>query len=865
MCQTSFVQPLAPAVKWNVGDDDGKQDKWSKTYVTKSGSTKSLADTSLQPSYTGSNTGHVKCFPRPLGSTNNVKPALSSRVSAHIASATNNKGPSSLKHRASIDPSMVTESHAEQGILPSPHGSELAKVYGSVLQPKETLASFSCAICSTVFSPDATIYPDPSSINTTDVDGMPFNGGTRFLCKPCFTMNGGSRGDCPTCRRPVLILKSEGGFVETSGQVWHKKCFCCEGCGANLGNQPMVDLLGRPCCVECFDTCLKRPSGSTDSPARLVASGGSQTGNFGGTRVDKSFNKEREGSPTLEELEARLGIAKGRETTPNLISVGRINMASHGSPFGISGRESTRRYSAISLPPTEPPLNFESELCDVSTERLSQNGISLNDASPLPRARSRRSRSRPRDSSDFAEQFSAGSSNTPRKQPTEEAIEEMKRRFLSGKSSPAVTPVKASVASSPSTTPRRQSRSRSRPRASFGETESQESPRNLAIRKTVSTASLRSSQIRPQQTGDTGFGSETDLGTESERGGFTLIPDRTGDSTQPLRPRRNRTGDSEYTEIGGDLTGATATGFSSTVEQSVDGSFSTDDDILDMHKTVRPVRTGGIAFGYEPFEDIPNPICSHRTADTKTPPRQRTGGRHGRVHSIGDTGVCGQMFEPHATSKQDLRDNPVKPALPASSSLDCAAQIPVQGLENSFTSLKGSIQGLSLGHQSGSFSTSSVASSGYESSISSTPDLASDCSDATSSRSSLPSTPLSTSPPHRGHGKFSLGSDARSITPTRSKRAQTFSHLIGLSIPEEIPPDARCEKCHQPLFNTRFGGKFVTVPEEPSSTGALPKRYHTACFRCRVCGEAFEEKEGGHAVFVRVPEGACHVRVSAVA
>ena len=44
--------------------------------------------------------------------------------------------------------------------------------------------------------------------------------------------------------------------------------------------------------------------------------------------------------------------------------------------------------------------------------------------------------------------------------------------------------------------------------------------------------------------------------------------------------------------------------------------------------------------------------------------------------------------------------------------------------------------------------------------------------------------------------------------------------------------------------------------------GAEPKRYHTACFTCKVCGEVFEEKEGGHAVFVRVEEGACHVRVS---
>ena len=86
----------------------------------------------------------------------------------------------------------------------------------------------------------------------------------------------------------------------------------------------------------------------------------------------------------------------------------------------------------------------------------------------------------------------------------------------------------------------------------------------------------------------------------------------------------------------------------------------------------------------------------------------------------------------------------------------------------------------------------------------------------------------------------------------------------GIAIPENVPSDARCEKCKEPLFNIKHGGKFVTVPEEPTSTGAAPRRYHTACFTCRVCGEVFEEKEGGHAVFVRVEEGACHVRVSSI-
>ena len=54
----------------------------------------------------------------------------------------------------------------------------------------------------------------------------------------------------------------------------------------------------------------------------------------------------------------------------------------------------------------------------------------------------------------------------------------------------------------------------------------------------------------------------------------------------------------------------------------------------------------------------------------------------------------------------------------------------------------------------------------------------------------------------------------------------------------------------------------MTVPEQPSSSGLPPKTYHTSCFRCTVCDRLFEDKDGGPAVFVRDPSGACHVEVS---
>lgn len=86
----------------------------------------------------------------------------------------------------------------------------------------------------------------------------------------------------------------------------------------------MVDLMGRPSCAECFDNCLKRSPGrvsATNSPRRPYDSPeprDKSIGNIGGLRGDRG--KSREGSPAIEELEQRLGIIKSRsrESSPAL-------------------------------------------------------------------------------------------------------------------------------------------------------------------------------------------------------------------------------------------------------------------------------------------------------------------------------------------------------------------------------------------------------------------------------------------------------------------------------------------------------------------------------------------------------------------
>ncbi|KAJ3018980.1 hypothetical protein NUW54_g206 [Trametes sanguinea] len=117
---------------------------------------------------------------------------------------------------------------------------------------------------------------------------------------------------------------------------------------------------------------------------------------------------------------------------------------------------------------------------------------------------------------------------------------------------------------------------------------------------------------------------------------------------------------------------------------------------------------------------------------------------------------------------------------------------------------------------------------------------------ANTPRSSSPTTPR---PPHAA-----LAPEDTTPTP----KSRTLPHDI--SIPTPLSPDARCARCNLPLFSRKDGGKFVTVPEQPSSTGVPPKTYHASCFRCTVCDKLFQDSEGGRAVFVRSPKGACHVQ-----
>lgn len=813
-------------MKWDQGEKQ-IQDRWSKTYVTKDKSPTRPVARSGGPDHIPSvpqpsAPSPVKRFPRPASGAQNPAVTLGSQVSAHIASTTS-RPPSPLKHSSSLhdhsEPS--TSANAAAGILPNPNGSELAKVYGSILQPKETLASYHCALCSAPFPPDATIYPDPGSLSPSDLD-LSAGINPRFLCRTCFTENGGSKGDCDSCSRPVLILKSEGGFVENGGRVWHKKCFSCEGCGKKIGDNPMVDLLGKPSCADCFESCLTRSA--KDSPQRR---GGTvepdNRSNLGGI---KRSDREREGSPALEELEQRLGIVRSRENTPakeeRLVSssVGtksptptttRSPLSSRYTPRATGSVESSpivERLAARARTDSFTPIgassmmqgledggpgshmrrlrspDLEASESDVesplSSRRMSRYKSpepqpSTSDGSPVPRRTYNRFRSPEPDV--FGSSPVSRITGSPRygspvgsKQPTEEAIEEMKKRFLR-QASPAPASGFDDMSPSNTTTPTR--RSLSRPRVSATADRSLVEVRASPPQNRVGASRIPRPSTSPSARSSP---SVSDLRSSIRR-------DQTGEPDYTLR--RDRTGDAEVESLlGTDLPMDMGDLIDLKTDATENGQFS------------RSLSSG-------PMSKIP---VSARASISPRSDRVRLN----VSTSISDLSVYG----------------------------------------------------------------------GFEQSVPSTPDLAGDFSDTTSnSQSSAPSTPPSVSPPSSRQANNTLPTHKRlvaahdtgdsgelrrttdTLTTTPTPRSKTHSQTSSVPSPIPLSPDARCAKCNLPLFTKKHGGKFVTVPEEPSTTGVPPKTYHTSCFRCKVCDKLFEEREGGRAVFVRGEEGACHVEV----
>ncbi|KAG0709002.1 hypothetical protein DFH29DRAFT_890083 [Suillus ampliporus] len=459
---------VAPVVQWATSKEP-TTDRWSQTYVSRERSP-TRPPSRAQPSNSDST------FPTASGSVNpytlaspmkrlprknsvfDISSPVGNRSSVYIGSSTSRPA-SPLKHSVSLSnihheaPPSPTSISAAAGVLPSPYAPELSKAYGSVLQPKESLASYCCAICSSEFPPDATIYPDPSA---------PAMNADRFMCRQCFVKNGGSKGDCLLCDRPVLTVKSEGGFVETSGRVWHKRCFRCNGCHKNIGDTPMVDLLGRPSCADCFESCLKKDD-TPRKPQKSPAIERIERSHMGGFRGDST---SRQGSPAIDELEQRLGIMKSREGSPVMEELtARLNAVLNRTP----SKDASPTPSALTLHYTNETCWGESPIPGrISERKLPQTfsplgsltsaleNVDASNSSPQTKFWQSRSPNagerRTTPSRTVRERFGTPetSSSPSSGRPSVEAIEEMKKRFLPQSPSSPGTRTNASVACSSS-------------------------------------------------------------------------------------------------------------------------------------------------------------------------------------------------------------------------------------------------------------------------------------------------------------------------------------------------------------------------------------------------------------------------------
>ena len=355
-------------VSWNrINPSSGGHDRWSKTYVSPQSSvppqnikpathiqTKQTVTSATTVNPQGSNS--TKRFPLPKStSLSNLKHGVSDHIS--LVTSQSSRPPSPLKISTTLADSI-------DDILPSflPHEPTLSKVYGSVLQPKETLTLHSCAVCSIVFPPDATIYPNPNPSQSEE---------KRFLCRPCFTTSGGSKGICPSCSRPVLTLKAEGGFIHSGGNYWHTRCYNCAACFRNIGDNPMVDLFGRPSCIECFENCLRDPS--TPKKNKTSNANSPSTSNPGGLNASYG-RKSRENSPALEELEHRLGLVKsGGSRENNPATADHVLSERQGNTLSSSISFSERRLPRMSSAQMEGVFHDSQpgeSLQNVFTQRL---------------------------------------------------------------------------------------------------------------------------------------------------------------------------------------------------------------------------------------------------------------------------------------------------------------------------------------------------------------------------------------------------------------------------------------------------------------------------------------------------------------
>ncbi|KAI5897638.1 uncharacterized protein SCHCODRAFT_02609851 [Schizophyllum commune H4-8] len=832
--------PVAPSVPWNQSDSETDvKDRWSQTYVVNRDRAQTLpsrplsrgppSNPSLSSQATGDRAPQTKRFPKPANSYASSSVSLGDRVSRHIANTTselNNRPPSPLKHA-------ITGPSPEADILPSIHTRDptLSKVYGSVLQPKESLATHCCSVCSDAFLPDSTIYPDPSAPNPDD---------PTFVCRDCYTMRGGCKGLCPTCSKEVLTLKSEGGFVHAAGAYYHKKCFLCDGCGKSIGDKPMVDLLGRPCCPDCFDTCLKRES--TPKKAResvLPASPPAKVTNLGGLNADAapgrmSFPKSRESSPALQELEQRLGIASRRDSNATLEELSqRLNKIGRESPTRPS------RYSATGSAAGSPRL---------ASGRVGSPAVESRSQPDTPRRRYDRLKSMDFDSPDESpiRRQRTGS------MVTDEAVEEMKRRFIKA-NTPAALVATLTGTGSPAMPPRSDAMSPPRSEAMSPPRSDVMSPTPDLISDVSDTATSTSGIDTPPRSDYRSLTSEREESSLSKLLGSAYTSRYNRDQYTNRDQYNNR---DQYSDVLDDVIVEETRSQLNTPNRTPQRGTAAASFITSPRASITSPRASITS----PRASLTSPITSPRASLTSPRSSMTSPSNSFSSPSNSFTSPSNSFTSPSNSLTSPITTS-TSPALPPQGT----STPPLRIRKSVDRGLRTSLSSTSLRSSYARSQVSRPASPEEEERPREAREPRVEARDPR--RETREEPPCEATPPALSSGRSMSSarsmSSLRSTSPPRSKTPRLFSPTPDESRTTDhnktLRGSSTCDRCKGPLFGVGRDGQYVTVQGD---AGNAPRVYHRKCFLCTVCDEPFVEAGDGVATYVRGKDGPCHVECS---
>ncbi|RXK39510.1 hypothetical protein M231_03179 [Tremella mesenterica] len=252
------------------------------------------------------------------------------------------------------------------------HDSQLARVYGSVLDPR--VQHPECKACSCQIKAGNKLYLAPrliSGINQGDV-----------LCRGCYSTRF-ALGTCVTCQQVILGDKEEGsggGHVKDgAGHLWHGNCFKCTRCSEPLYDRDHVLLpMLSPCCIECFDQQISTPEKSSKTTSSEIPQTGGRYARPGTVLAPKKMVPP---APT---------VSLNPERTPQQKSLVASIMRRFEDPDTSSG-EGTIKPHPPPLPQTAytrnvhsaRPITSQSLLHDISRVRSSSPPLKVEDATFL--------------------------------------------------------------------------------------------------------------------------------------------------------------------------------------------------------------------------------------------------------------------------------------------------------------------------------------------------------------------------------------------------------------------------------------------------------------------------------------------------